>query len=92
MGSQSVTNMSVILLAMVMVSALSVVFVKYDSRLKFNQLKKEFREQDRLGVEWGRLQLEQNTWSTNNRIEKIARATLGLQAPTSQQLVYVKVK
>ncbi|ORU92973.1 MAG: cell division protein FtsL [Cycloclasticus sp. symbiont of Poecilosclerida sp. N] len=92
MGSHSVTNMSVILLVMVMVSALSVVFVKYDSRLKFNQLKKEFREQDRLGVEWGRLQLEQNTWSTNNRIEKIARGTLNLQVPTSEQIVYVKVK
>jgi len=92
MADQSLAGITVILLVLVMVSALAVVYVKYDARLMFNQLQKEVREQDRLGVEWNRLQLEQNTWSSNNRIEKLARTKLNLQAPTSAQIVYVKVK
>ncbi|AFT66398.1 MAG: cell division protein FtsL [Cycloclasticus pugetii] len=92
MADQSLAGITVILLVLVMVSALAVVYVKYDARLMFNQLQKELREQDRLGVEWNRLQLEQNTWSSNNRIEKLARTKLNLQAPTSAQIVYVKVK
>ena len=92
MADQSLAGITVILLVLVMVSALAVLYVKYDARLMFNQLQKELREQDRLGVEWNRLQLEQNTWSSNNRIEKLARTKLNLQAPTSAQIVYVKVK
>jgi cell division protein FtsL len=75
-----------------MASALSVVYVKYDSRLKFTQLKQAFSEQDRLGVEWGRLQLEHNTWASSNRIEKLARSNLHLQTPKPEQIVYVTVK
>ncbi|MBL4743460.1 MAG: cell division protein FtsL [Cycloclasticus sp.] len=92
MADQHLSGLVGLFLALVMMSALTVVYVKYDARLKFNQLQKEFREQDRLGVEWGRLQLEQNTWSSNNRIENLARTKLGLQAPTSDQIIYVKVK
>jgi cell division protein FtsL len=68
------------------------VYVKYDARLMFHQLQKELREKDRLGVEWSRLQLEQNTWSSNSRIEKLARTKLNLQAPKPEQVVYIKVK
>jgi len=92
MIAQSLTGWVLLLAIMVMVSALSVVYVKYDSRLKFNQLQKEFREQDRLGVEWSRLQLEQNTWSSHNRIEKLARTKLKLQAPRPDQVIYLQVK
>jgi len=89
---QSLTSWVLLLAILAMASALSVVYVKYDSRLKFNQLQKEFREQDRLGIEWSRLQLEQNTWSSNNRIEKLARTKLKLQAPRPEQIIYLKVK
>ncbi len=85
-------GLMVLLLALVMMSALTVVYVKYDARLMFNQLQQELREQDRLGVEWSRLQLEQNTWASNNRIEKLARTTLNLQAPKPEQIIYMKVK
>ncbi|ORU94340.1 MAG: cell division protein FtsL [Cycloclasticus sp. symbiont of Bathymodiolus heckerae] len=92
MASQSVTSITLLFLMLVIASALSIVYVKYDARLKFNQLQKELREQDRLGVEWSRLQLEQNTWSSNNKIEHVARTTLKLQVPTPEQIIYIKVK
>lgn len=92
MDDHSLMGLMVLLLALVMMSALTVVYVKYDARLMFNQLQQELREQDRLGVEWSRLQLEQNTWASNNRIEKLARTRLNLQAPKPEQIIYMKVK
>lgn len=84
--------MAVLLLTMVVASALSVVYVKYDARLMFNQLQQELREQDRLGVEWNNLQLEQNTYASNNKIEQLARTTLNLRVPAPEDVVYVKIK
>jgi len=92
MTDQSLAVMSLLLLVLVMLSALAVVYVKYDARLMFNQLQKELREQDKLGVEWSRLQLEKNTWSSNGRIEKLARTKLNLQPPKPEQIVYIQVK
>ena len=81
-----------LLATLTLLSALTIVYVKYDTRLNFNRLQQEFREQDRLGVEWSRLQLEQNTWSSSNRIEKLAQTKLGLQSPVPEQIIYVIVK
>lgn len=92
MTDQSLAVMSLMFLVLVMLSALAVVYVKYDARLMFNQLQKELREQDKLGVEWSRLQLEKNTWSSNSRIEKLARTKLNLQTPKPEQIVYIQVK
>jgi len=92
MYAQKLTGSVMVLALLVVMSALAIVYVKYDSRLKFNQLQRAFSEQDRLGVEWSRLQLEQNTWSSSSRIEKIAHSTMQLQAPTPEQIIYVNVK
>ncbi len=58
----SLARAILLLATLTLLSALTVVYVKYDLRLNFNRLQQEFREQDRLDVEWSRLQLEQNTW------------------------------
>lgn len=79
-------------LMLVIASALSLVYVKYDARLMFNQLQKELREQDRLGVEWSNLQLEENTYGSNNKIEQLARSVLKLKAPAPEDVVYVNIK
>lgn len=92
MAAQGLTGITMVFLMLVMLSALAIVYVKYDARLMFNQLQKELREQDRLGIEWSRLQLEQNTWSSNSRIERLARTKLNLQAPKPEQIIYIKVK
>ncbi|PCI18437.1 MAG: cell division protein FtsL [Piscirickettsiaceae bacterium] len=80
------------ILPLVLLSALAVVYVKYEERVLFTQLQREINFQDRLAVEWSRLQLERNTWSSNSRIEKIAKQKLGLQTPTAEQIIFIKVK
>lgn len=82
----------VVLLPMVVMSALMVVYVTYQERVLFTQLQKEIHHQDKLEVEWSRLQLEQHTWSSSSRIEKLAKQKLGLQAPATEQIIFIKVK
>ncbi len=40
-------------------------------------------------VEWGQLQLEQSTWATAVRVEKIAAARLQMQLPESGQIHFI---
>jgi cell division protein FtsL len=60
----------------VMVSALGVVYAKHYNRKLFVELTALQETRDKLNVEWGQLQLEQSTWATQGRIEKLARNKL----------------
>lgn len=71
-------------------SAVSVVYVKYVSRKFFVELQSLERERDIMNVEWGQLQLEQSTWATHDRIERIARSRLGLFTPPAEAVVLVR--
>lgn len=69
------------LLALVIASAVAVVYTKHLSRVQFAELQRLTRQQDDLKVEWRRLQLEQSTLATQSRIEQMARERLGMTAP-----------
>ena len=78
-----------LLAGFVVASALSVVWVKHESRKLFGTLQKLERIRDDLNVEWGQLQLEQSTWATHGRIEAVARERLGMQLPQTEGIVLV---
>ncbi|HKJ09869.1 MAG: cell division protein FtsL [Gammaproteobacteria bacterium] len=80
----------VVLAVLVMVSALGVVYVKYESRKLFIQLQALQSRRDQMNVEWGRLQLEQSTWATHSRIERVARDRLGMVTPSPDSVVIVR--
>ena len=71
-------------------SALALVYVQYARRTLFVELQGLERERDELQVNWGRLQLEQSTWATDERIAGIATEKLGLYRPSADQIVLVK--
>ena len=73
----------------VVVSAISVIRAKHQSRQLFVELEALNRERDRLQVDWGRLQLEESTWGTHPRVESLAREHLDLDLPSSEQVVVV---
>ncbi|MCW8848142.1 MAG: cell division protein FtsL [Sedimenticola sp.] len=73
-----------------LVTATGVVYSKYASRKNFVALQLLHAERDSLEVEWGRLQLEQSTWATHARVEKIARKRLKMHIPTAEEVVVVK--
>ena len=70
-------------------TALSVVWVKHESRKLFATLQALERTRDDLNVEWGRLQLEQSTWATHGRIESVVRAQLQMELPRAEDIVVV---
>jgi cell division protein FtsL len=73
----------------VIASGLWVINAKHEARRLFVELEELNREQDRLQIDWGRLQLEQSTWATHPRIESLARERLQLTAPADGELVVV---
>ncbi len=75
---------------LVLVSALGVVFTKHQNRKLYAELAALYKQRDTMEVEWGRLQLEQSTWATHGRIEKIARQQLNMRNVDYDKVVIVK--
>lgn len=84
--SRSLTGMSV-LVGLVLISAVAVVWAKHESRKRFVQLQNLQEQQAQMDVEFGQLQLEQSTWATHGRIERLARQKLNMHTPTPEEVV-----
>jgi cell division protein FtsL len=73
----------------VAISAMALVFARHEGRRQFAELQLLQQERDRLQIEWGRLQLEQSTWTTHGRIDRMARDRLALRLPTAAEVVLI---
>ena len=74
----------------IFLSALQVVIARHETRRLFVELQELEQTQDELNEEWGRLQLEQSTWATNDRIESVASNELGMHMPRQNAVVVLK--
>ena len=75
------------LYVVIFLSALQVVIARHEARSLFVELQALERTRDELNEEWGRLQLEQSTWATNDRIESFARTKLAMKMPERSSVV-----
>ncbi len=73
-------------------SAVAVVYAKYASRKAFVELQQLRGQRDQADVEWGRLQLEQSTWATHGRVERIAREKLEMHIPETNEIVMISAE
>ena len=80
----------VLMVSAIVVSAISVVYSKHQSRVEFVALQKLEQNRDHLNEEWGRLLLEQSTYAGPGRIERQAKLKLKMTVPTAQQTVVIK--
>jgi len=71
---------------LVLASAAQAISVKHESSMLFQQNERLVVERDRLNIEWGRLQLEQSSWSTLSVVEQDARARLGMAIPRADEV------
>lgn len=78
------------LLAFLLVSALMVIYCKYQSRQVFIAIQKVEKELDQYEVKWGQLQLEQTTLAEHNRVERLARKQLSMRMPEREEIVFIK--
>ena len=71
-------------------SALGVVASQHQARRIHGEYERERVRAQALEVEWGQLQLEQSTWATHGRVEKLARDRLHMQLPPEGQVLVVE--
>jgi cell division protein FtsL len=83
------TSMFVLLLA-VIVSAVGVVYAKHQGRKLFVELQALGDERDAMDVEWGQLQLEQSTLTTQGQVERAAHEQLGMVNMSAANMVIIK--
>ena len=76
--------------AALLASAVATVYVQHYRRMQFVELRKLELERDTRQVEWGQLKLEQSTWATHERIERLALEKLDLYMPPAEEVVLVK--
>lgn len=79
------TRLNLLLALILIACALGVVTSQHKARKLFAELQQEQELSSQLDVEWGQLQLEQSTWATHARIEKIASRTLQMRVPDSKR-------
>jgi cell division protein FtsL len=74
------------LMLLVMASAIACIYAKHESRKMFTELQGLNDDRDTMEVDWGRLQIEQGTWSTYARVEQVAREKMNMRLPTTEQI------
>ncbi|NOR66960.1 MAG: cell division protein FtsL [Woeseiaceae bacterium] len=80
----------VVFVAVCALSALALIYTKHDSRKLFVELENLTTERDELNIEWGQLQIEQSTWATHARIERLAVEEMSLVRPQSGELYVIE--
>ncbi len=80
----------ILLLTLVLGSALTVVYVKHQSRVLFAELRAIQKRQDQQIIEWSRLQLQNSTLAAHSNVEARARKDLKMRLPDDVHLVRLK--
>lgn len=83
------TRVNLLLLAILVAFALSLVTARHQSRKLFVELERAQADARGFETEYGKLSLEQSTWGMPARIEKVAREQLKMQFPDSGHIVVV---
>ena len=78
-----------LLVAGVLFSAVEVIMSQHTARKYFVDIQQLKQQQYRLNEEWGKLQLEQSTWATDDRVEQIARSRLEMTEPDPDSIVLI---
>jgi len=79
--------LSILLVTSVVVTSIYIVGTAYQIRRLYSSLQELRAERDRLTIEWGRLMLERGAVSADMRIDAMARYSLSLGAPETDDVV-----
>ena len=82
--------LTIVLAIVCVMSAMALVYTKHESRKLFVELESLTTERDELNIEWGQLQIEQSTWATHARIEKVATEELSLVRPEPSEIYVIE--
>jgi cell division protein FtsL len=82
-------KLNIVLTALLVACALSVVNAQYKARHLFIELDKLEQQARQLDIDWSQLQLDQSTLGKNARIEQIARTELNMVPLTPARTQYL---
>jgi cell division protein FtsL len=84
-------KLNLILTAVLVASALSLVNARYQARHLFIDLERLQQQARQLDIDWAQLQLDQSTLGKNERIEQIATKDLNMTPLTSARTQYLTI-
>ena len=76
--------------ALILISAIGVIWSKHQSRTSFIALQRLQAARDRLDDEWGQLKIQQSYSATPGRVEQVAYAQLKMVVPTPTEVRIVQ--
>ena len=79
-----------ILIIFCALSSMGMIYSKHESRKLFIELERLTHQTDELNIEWGQLQIEQSTWATHARIERVAIDDLSLIRPITSEIYLIE--
>jgi len=82
--------LTMVFAAVCVMSAIALIYTKHESRKLFVELEQLTTDRDELNIEWGQLQIEQSTWATHARIERVAAEELSLVRPKSTEIYIIE--
>jgi len=77
---------------LVVASGLGVVHSKYKSRQLFVELQDVHKQWVKAQVDWGRMQIELQTWGAQSRVDHDARTRLGMRLPSAQNTLLISAR
>jgi|JI6StandDraft_1071083.scaffolds.fasta_scaffold344638_2 cell division protein FtsL len=80
-------RLHVVLIALLLTSAVSLVSAQHRSRSLHTQLEREHERMRMLETEWGQLQIEQGTLAAHARIAELAGTKLKMSAPARDHVL-----
>jgi cell division protein FtsL len=80
---------SYILLALVVISAFSVIYYTHVNRQTTSELEQLFTQRDELDIEWRNLLLEQSSLAEHSAIESKAKKLLNMKRPDTKSEIII---
>jgi cell division protein FtsL len=84
------TLLALVFAVVCVISAMALVYTRHESRKLFIELEQLTTQRDELNIEWGQLQIEQSTWATHARIERVATEELSLTRPVATEIFVIE--
>ncbi len=82
-------RLNLLLIAALMVSAVSMVSSQHRSRALHTELERELTRMRVLETEWGQLQIEQGALAAHARISDLAETKLRMRAPDPNRIIVI---
>jgi cell division protein FtsL len=83
---------SYVLLALVVLSAFSVIYYTHVNRQTTSELELLFTQRDELDIEWRNLLLEQNSLAEHSAIESKAKKLLNMKRPDAKSEIIITLE